>query len=199
MRRRTHIPSEREPNGFSTRFVRVSDLPAEIGSRPENTDKQVRLTLFVSGHKALPYSAPLPLRSRIPGTANRRSRQLGTAGKRSEQGGVPDERRRLRRSPVAPRGVRQPTESAQFSAPWTVSAALPPVGAREGCSRPPRPGQGPLEASGLGAAALGGTVVDEPRSSGETAAQAPEPKLHRILNSQIIMRISKVTEEYFKC
>lgn len=149
----------------------------------------MRLTLFVSGHKALPYSAPLPLRSHIPGTANRRSGQLGTAGKRSEQGGVPDERRRLRRSPVAPRDVRQPTESAQFSAPWTVSAALPPVGAQEGCSRPPRPGQRPLKASGLRAAACRDTVsiFNEPRSSWETATQAHDPKLKRILNSQIIM------------
>lgn len=150
-----------------------SQSPASTSSsslrlRPGSTaDPQVKarqhrqisaLVALCQRHKGLPYSAPLPLRSHIPWTANRSLTQLGTAGKGSEQGGVPDERRRLRRSPVAPRAVQHPAESAQFSAPWTVSAALPPVGAGESCSPPPSPGQRPLGSSGLRSATCRDTV-----------------------------------------
>lgn len=125
-------------------------------------------------HKALPYSSPLPLRSDIPGTAEtlaatrNGSQTLGT--RRSSR------RARLRRSPEAPRAVQHPAESAQFSAPWTVSAALPPVGAEESCRQPAaRAGtggrSGPLDCGLLPAGATDSAFSSWGSGSARTSSQ----------------------------
>lgn len=146
MLHRTHILSETKPKGSSEPaqhrgLSALLDLPPDPGAKAREY-RQISALLALCQSHIKPYLTALPSPSAPTSPGPQRDAAAPRKGRKRLGTRRGTRRARLRRSPEAPRAAQHPAESAQFSAPWTVSPALPPVGAEEKCSQEPPAGTG---------------------------------------------------------
>lgn len=146
MLHRTHILSETKPKGSSEPaqhrgLSALLDLPPDPGAKAREY-RQISALLALCQSHIKPYLTELPSPSAPTSPGPQRDAAAPRKGRKRLGIRRGTRRARLRRSPEAPRAAQHPAESAQFSAPWTVSPLHCPLSEpRRSAARSPGPGQ----------------------------------------------------------